>query len=128
MISKETGEHYTWGKVCDGWHLVKRAELSVIQERMPAGAAEVRHCHTKARQFFFVLAGTATLEIGGRRENLGVHQGIEVAPNVAHQMFNESEEGIEFLVISQPASHGDRVLAETETETVIAPTRGLRLS
>ena len=67
---------------------------------MPAGAAEVRHHHTKARQFFFVLAGTATLEIGGRREILRAHQGIEVAPNVPHQMFNESEEGIEFLVIS----------------------------
>lgn len=23
MISKETAEHYVWGEICDGWHLVK---------------------------------------------------------------------------------------------------------
>src|SRR6266542_5273604 len=107
MISKETGEHYSWGEVCDGWHLVRKAELSVIQERMPAGAAEVRHHHKNARQFFFVLSGTATFEIGGRREILRAQHGIEVAPSIPHQMFNESGEAIEFLVISQPASHGD---------------------
>jgi predicted alpha/beta superfamily hydrolase len=42
MISKETAEHYVWAEVYDGWDLTKRAELSVIHEYMPAGAAEVR--------------------------------------------------------------------------------------
>ena len=93
MISKETWEHYSWGEACEGWHLVKKAELSVIQEHVPAGAAEVRHHHTKARQFFFVLAGTATFGIGGRREILRAQQGIEVAPGIPHQMSNESGEG-----------------------------------
>lgn len=31
---------------------------------------------------------------------------------VPHQMFNETNQDVEFLVISQPASRGDRVLAE----------------
>ena len=114
MISKETAEHYVWGAVCDGWHLVKHAELSVIHERMPPGASEVRHVHAQARQFFFVLCGTATLEIAGRREILRVHEGVEVPPLVPHQMFNESEQEVEFLVISQPASHGDRVFVERD--------------
>jgi mannose-6-phosphate isomerase-like protein (cupin superfamily) len=78
---------------------------------MPAGTSEVRHFHTQARQFFFVLCGTATLEIAGRREVLRAHEGLEVPPEFPHQMFNESEEAVEFLVISQPASHSDRVLA-----------------
>lgn len=111
MISKKTAEHYIWEAVCDGWHLVKTAELSVIHERMPTGAAEVRHYHAEARQFFFVLKGTATLEIAGEREILRRHEGAEVPPGVLHQMFNESEWDVEFMVVSQPASRGDRFSA-----------------
>ena len=42
MIDRGTAEHYTWGDGCDGWHLVKGADLSVIQERMPPGARAER--------------------------------------------------------------------------------------
>jgi mannose-6-phosphate isomerase-like protein (cupin superfamily) len=110
MVSKDNAEHYTWGASCDGWHLLKSAELSVIHERMPPGSSEVRHYHNAARQFFFVLAGTATLEIDGRRERLRPHEGAEVAAGTAHQVFNESEHDVEFLVVSCPPSHGDRIV------------------
>ena len=33
-ISRENAEHYVWGEICDGWHLVKDAKLSVIEEQM----------------------------------------------------------------------------------------------
>jgi hypothetical protein len=36
MISSENAERYKWGEVCDGWHLLQRADVSVIQERVPA--------------------------------------------------------------------------------------------
>ena len=110
MISKETAEHYIWGETCDGWHLVKSENLSVIHERMPPGAKEVRHYHEKSRQFFFVLSGAATLEVAGKREILKRHEGAEVSPGVSHQIFNESGEDLEFLVVSHPPSHGDRFL------------------
>ena len=42
-IDQETAEHYAWGSVCDGWHLLKHPELSVIQERVPPGVGEVKH-------------------------------------------------------------------------------------
>ena len=112
MISKETAEHYVWGENCDGWHLVKCADLSVIHERMPPGTFEVRHYHTKARQFFFILSGVAMLEIGGKREVLQKHEGAEVPPTIPHRIFNESDEEIEFIVVSHPPSHGDRVVTD----------------
>jgi mannose-6-phosphate isomerase-like protein (cupin superfamily) len=112
MISKDNAEHYLWGSGCDGWHLVKHSNLSIIHEHMPPGTAEVRHYHQAAWQFFFVLVGTATLEIAGKREVLQAQQGVEVPAGMVHQMCNESETEIEFIVISQPPSHGDRVLAE----------------
>jgi mannose-6-phosphate isomerase-like protein (cupin superfamily) len=108
VISKDSAEHYTWGDGCDGWYLVSQPGLSVIHERMPPGTAEVRHYHERARQLFFVLAGTATLEVAGVRETLGPQQALEVSPGVPHQMFNESDGDIDFLVISQPTTRGDR--------------------
>ncbi|MET7035751.1 hypothetical protein [Elizabethkingia miricola] len=45
-------EHYNWGGVCDGWHLLKTDSLSIIQEKMPPNTEETFHYHTKAQQFF----------------------------------------------------------------------------
>jgi len=109
MIARETAEHYTWGQHCDGWHLVKNEMLSVIQERMPPRTAEVKHSHQHARQFFFILSGTATFEIEERQETLGPQTGIEVPPGVPHRICNAAPIDLEFLVISQPPSHGDRI-------------------
>jgi mannose-6-phosphate isomerase-like protein (cupin superfamily) len=107
-VSRSTVEHYTWGDRCDGWHLVRRPELGIISERMPPGTSEVRHFHTASRQFFFILSGRAVLEVGGRELRLGAGEGVEVAPGTPHQMFNRSDAPVEFLVVSQPQSHGDR--------------------
>lgn len=109
MISIKSAEHYTWGHGCDGWHLVRAPELSVIQERMPYGAAEVRHLHNHSRQFFYVLSGLLTLELDGTRHELREGEGLEIPPAAAHQAINESGGETQFLVISQPPRHGDRV-------------------
>lgn len=106
--SIETAEHYRWGGNCDGWHLVRSANLSVIQERVPSGSSEVRHLHHRAEQFFYVLSGTANLEVGGKTYTLNPRQGLHVPAGVPHTLRNEAPEPLEFLVISTPPSHGDR--------------------
>ncbi|MGJ7912516.1 cupin domain-containing protein [Neobacillus sp. LXY-1] len=111
-ISKQNAEHYIWGDQCDGWHLVKNNNVSVIHERMPANTSEVRHYHKQAQQFFFVLSGRATIEVNNERIILNPNEGIEIPPLVPHQMMNESNGDVEFLVISQPNSKGDRVLID----------------
>jgi mannose-6-phosphate isomerase-like protein (cupin superfamily) len=113
MISRQTAEHFTWRDVCDGWYLVNQPDrLTVWQECMPPGSSEVRHLHRQAYQFFFILAGTATLEINGQRIQLHPFEGAAIPPQVAHQMMNRSRAPLEFLVISQPNSRDDRVLLE----------------
>lgn len=109
--STATAEHYVWGDGCDGWFLVRSAERTVIQERVPPGAAEARHYHTQAWQFFFVLSGEAVLEVDGQIHRLQPQEGVEVPPGTPHQLRNESAHDVHFLVISQPNSHGDRVAA-----------------
>lgn len=109
MVSIQNAEHYAWGGACDGWHLLKSPDLSVIQERVPPGAAEVRHYHEKARQFFYVLSGRAAIELGDRKIVLGPGQGLAVPPLAPHRLLNPGAQDLVFLVVSAPMSHGDRV-------------------
>lgn len=108
VVSMENAEHYSWGEHCDGWHLVKKPQLSVILERMPPQTNEVRHFHAQARQFFFVLEGELTLEVEHQKFTLGPQQGLEIDPGRAHQAMNLSGADVRLMVISQPHSHGDR--------------------
>lgn len=108
MISKQNAEHYVWGDNCDGWYLLKNQDLLIIHEKMPAGAFEKRHFHSLSRQFFFVLKGMLTMELNGEKHQIGSQQGIEIPPQAKHQARNDSGAEIEFLVISQPTSRGDR--------------------
>lgn len=109
-VSRETAEHYHWKEVCDGWHFVQRDDLSVIAEKMPPHTAEDMHYHRHARQFFYILSGQATMQFLDRSEVLNAGEGIEIAPGEAHQMTNCSDKEIEFLVVSMPRSHGDKVI------------------
>lgn len=111
-VSKYNAEHYIWGNICDGWHLVKSNELSIIHEKMPSKTMEVRHLHQKSRQFFFVLSGQAAMEVNGEVILLNQHEGVEILPNIPHQMMNNSDKEIEFIVVSTPTSKGDRVLVD----------------
>lgn len=110
MISKENAEHYVWSGVCDGWDLLKTADLSVIQERVPPGSSEVEHYHEKAHQFFFVLNGQMTMKTDEGKVILKAGHGISIPPGMRHKVSNEGKRDVEFLVISSPKSHGDRIL------------------
>jgi len=108
-VSRAHAPHYVWGGTCDGWHLVQATGLSVIEERMPPGTHEVPHRHAHARQFFFVLAGMLTMDVEGTRHRLDAGAGFELPPGTAHQAINDSDADVEFLVVSTPPSHGDRI-------------------
>lgn len=109
VISKHLAEHYTWGNHCDGWHLVKSESLSVIQERVPSGCSEARHFHTKAEQFFYILSGVASMELEGKTFIVNPNQGIHIPAGSKHQLSNQHESDLVFIVTSTPPSHADRV-------------------
>jgi len=111
MVDRRTSEHYAWGDGCDGWHLVQTVDLSVIEERMPPGASEVRHYHAKANQFFYVLRGCLSIEVAGNELRLNQGQGVHITAGEPHQVGNRAAVDAEFLVVSNPPSHGDRVSA-----------------
>jgi mannose-6-phosphate isomerase-like protein (cupin superfamily) len=113
MISRVNAEHYVWGQQSDGWRLVRDPKLSVIEEQMQLETSEALHYHEVAQQFFYMLSGEAVMEIDGRDLRLAAGEGVHVPPGALHRIRNESQGPIRFLVISQPPSHGDRVVVET---------------
>ena len=114
LIHRAIAEHYIWGEGCDGWHLVKDTHLSVIQEQMPPGTVEVRHFHRAAQQFFYVLSGELRMEVDGEEFCLVAGEGIHIPVGTPHQVRNLSSAPVQFLVISQPPSHGDRMPAPAQ--------------
>jgi mannose-6-phosphate isomerase-like protein (cupin superfamily) len=107
-----TAEHYRWGDVCDGWRLVNRPDLSVIQERIPPGAGEVRHYHERARQLFFVLDGELEIEVRDEVHRLKRGDSLEVSPGDTHRVRNLASADASFLVVSAPGTQGDRMNLE----------------
>ena len=108
-IDKQCASHYLWGNGCDGWRLLTADSLAVIEERISPGESEVRHYHEKSRQFFYILSGMLSFEIEGRDLELAARQGIEIPPSVVHRVYNRSAQDVEFLLISSPPSHNDRI-------------------
>lgn len=109
-INRAAALHYFWKKVCEGWHLVERDDLSIIAEKMPPRTAEDMHRHQKARQFFYILSGQAAMRFIDRTVLLNAGDGLEISPGEAHQMCNQSDDTVEFLVVSMPKAHGDKIL------------------
>jgi mannose-6-phosphate isomerase-like protein (cupin superfamily) len=105
----ENSRHYNWGDGCDGWVLLPRADMTAIQERMPPGTSEQRHHHERARQFFYVLSGSLSMEIEGNMHRLDAGDSIEIPPLSRHKAANVSNEDVSFLVVSSPTTHGDRI-------------------
>jgi mannose-6-phosphate isomerase-like protein (cupin superfamily) len=117
VVSIENSEHYIWSKVCDGWHLLKRDDMSVIQERVPAGGAEVMHYHPKACQFFYILEGEGLMVFEDSEVVLRKGEGIEITPQIKHQFRNQSKTDVHFLVISVPPAGGDRINIDQATSS-----------
>lgn len=73
----------------------------------------MKHKHSKSQQFFYILKGKATFIVEGKKINIRKEQCIHIKPNTEHQIINNSNADLEFLVVSQPHSHGDRIITNT---------------
>ena len=109
VVNKTNVPKYNWGAHCESWVLCGLQGLSVKQEKMPVGAKEQLHYHEEATQFFFVLKGVATFYVEDEMILLKEQEGLTIEKEAKHFVLNESNEPIEFLVISQPDTTNDRI-------------------
>jgi mannose-6-phosphate isomerase-like protein (cupin superfamily) len=84
----------------------------VIQERIPPGAGEVRHFHSRARQLFFVLDGHLDIELRDQLFRISPGDSLEVPPGDAHRVRNVGDVDASFIVVSAPTTQGDRTNLE----------------
>lgn len=106
--SKNNAEHYIWGNGCDSWVLKDSENLSVKQEIMPSQTAEKLHFHHHAEQFFYILKGEAVFYTNDEKFSVKAGESISILPKSKHYISNESENDLEFLVISNPSTNNDR--------------------
>ncbi len=94
IIDLQNAEHYNWRQNCDGWHFLKRDDLSIIKERVPPGGMEIAHFHKVSRQFFYILSGQTEIEMEVVKNALSAGQGIEVPPGITHKFKNVSNNDV----------------------------------
>ena len=112
--TKENSEHYTWGENCNGWHLLKSSKLSIIEELMPAHTAEEKHFHHFSEQYFYITNGVATFEIENETFEVNKGEGMHILPQMVHRISNNQAFDLEFIVVSQPTTRGDRVEVDAD--------------
>lgn len=113
ILSKENClNHYKWGNNCDGWDFVADSGASIKQELMPARTAEKFHYHTKAKQFFYILKGTATFIIESKTLEVHANQGLEIKAMEKHKIINQTDADLEFILFSHPSTQNDRTDCE----------------
>lgn len=84
VIQRETAEHYFWGGTAEGWHFLKRDDLSIINEKVPPGVKEVMHYHKISRQFFYVTKGEGVMALEADTVSLKAGEGLEIPPGTWH--------------------------------------------
>jgi mannose-6-phosphate isomerase-like protein (cupin superfamily) len=83
-------------------------DLLVVEERMPPGTSETEHYHARARQFFYVLTGTLTIDVDGQEHTVAAGSGLHVPPGQSHVVANRSRAEATFLAIAAPTTNADR--------------------
>jgi len=104
-IDRTTAEHYVWNGSCDGWKLLSQGDLSVIEERMPAGVQDHIHKHVRTTQIFYILSGELQVEIEGKTV---VAQAVQIPRNAAHFLANVTQADAFYLSIASPSILDDR--------------------
>jgi len=75
---------------------------SVAVVVIPPGGSSAAHYHNVAEETYFILRGTARMVIDGASFELGPGQACLIQPPERHQIFNESEEELEFVAVCAP--------------------------
>jgi mannose-6-phosphate isomerase-like protein (cupin superfamily) len=84
---------------------------SLAEARLPAGAATTPHYHPLTEEIYYILAGTARMQIGAETCDVGPGDAIAIPPGTTHQIRNAGAVTLRFLCCCAPAyEHEDTVL------------------
>lgn len=75
---------------------------SLAQIVIPPGKASRKHYHPVAEESYYILSGTAQLEIDGETATLGPGDSVVLLPNQVHQISNAAEDDLVLLAVCVP--------------------------
>lgn len=86
------------GKVHD-----KNVAHSIALVEMKPGAFADQHYHPVIEESYYILKGHPLMVVDGEEKRLAPGQAILISPKSMHQIFNDTNEDVEFLAICAPA-------------------------
>ena len=107
-FSRNTQTAYGWGEGGVGWPLVDTDEILGFGKTLAPASSEKRHHHKKAAQCFYILEGSAVMNIDGHNRILAQGMALQIQQRACHAIANDSSNKIRFLVISSPSTQSDR--------------------
>ncbi|MDP0490149.1 MAG: cupin domain-containing protein [Verrucomicrobiota bacterium JB023] len=79
---------------------------SLAEATVPAGTATERHYHKVSEEFYFILEGTAEMEVDGEKVDVGPGDAVAIPPGAWHQITGKTE--VRFLCCcAPPYAHDD---------------------
>ncbi len=99
VVSDKNSKKYGFGKNCEGYYFLEAPGFNVKFERIPPGSTTSLHYHKGMTQFFFVKAGTLSIET----ESNGIlvlspGEGVELKGSEKHRVHNSTDTVVEYLV------------------------------
>jgi|SRR5208337_2238238 len=88
------------GKPADQGGSVKHSLAHVV---IRPGKLSPRHYHKVSEESYYMLKGAARMTIDDREFTLTPGQAVLILPGEIHQIFNETNSDVEFLVACAPA-------------------------
>lgn len=86
---------------------------SLAEARLPPGGRTTRHFHPRTEEIYYLLEGTARMEIAGEVCDVGPGDAVAIPPGAAHQITNTGNVVLKFLCCCAPGyEHDDTVFCE----------------
>ncbi|MEM2906029.1 MAG: cupin domain-containing protein [Candidatus Bathyarchaeia archaeon] len=60
------------------------------------------HSHEDVEQLYYILKGSAAMLIGGEKHRVKEGDVVYLPPKTSHQLINDGEEWVEYLIIQAP--------------------------
>ena len=76
---------------------------SVAKIAIPPGKGALRHYHPIAEESYYIISGSAIVEIDEERQQLRAGDTVLIPANAVHTIRNQSSEMLVFLAICVPA-------------------------
>jgi len=78
------------------------ANHSLAEATIPAGEATVRHHHRVSEEMYYLVAGTATMEVDGDVREVGAGDAILIPPGARHQITASAGVDVRLLCTCAP--------------------------